>query len=214
MITKSNSNKIIKAIFPIAFVLLIIYAINIYGIEGMREKAQFMGIWAPILIISLRSISIIIPALPSTAYSILAGGLFGFVNGLLFICIADLISCSLSFHISRKYGRNIITDLFGNKFIYKLENISKRHLENNFLLMTGFLMTGLFDFVCYAVGLSKVPWKKFYPALVISILLSNPPIVALGAGVLEGGKLILIVGVVGIFILGLISSKLQVINLS
>ena len=41
-----------------------------------------MGIWAPLGIYVLRFTSIVIPALPSTAYSILAGGLLGFEKGL------------------------------------------------------------------------------------------------------------------------------------
>ena len=68
-------------------------------------------------------------------------------------------------------------------------------------------MTGFFDFVSYGIGLTKTPWLKFLPALVISILLSNPPVVALGAGILDGGKSILIFAVVGIFILALITAK-------
>jgi hypothetical protein len=35
----------------------------------------------------------------------------------------------------------------------QVDRLSRRHLERNFFLMTGFLMTGLFDFVAYGVGL-------------------------------------------------------------
>ncbi len=93
--------------------------------------------------------------------------------------------------------------------MYKVEAISKQHLENNFFLMTGFLMTGLFDFISYGIGLTKTPWKKFYPALFISICLSNPPIVALGAGLLEGGKRFLILGVLGVFLLALVAGRVK-----
>ena len=51
---------------------------------------------------------------------------------------------------------------------------------NNPFLMTGLLMTGLFDFVSYAIGLTNTPWKKFIPALIISILISDAPFVAGG----------------------------------
>ena len=75
--------------------------------------------------------------------------------------------------------------------------------------MTGFLMTGLFDFVSYGIGLTNTPRRRFLIALIISISLSNPPIVALGAGLLEGGKKFLFLGVFGVFILSLISSRLS-----
>ncbi len=55
-------------------------------------------------------------------------------------------------------------------------------------------MTGLFDFVSYAAGLGGTKWKTFTPALLISVALSDPPIVALGAGVFSGGKVMLGLG--------------------
>lgn len=75
------------------------------GIEQLRQEVKQLGAWAFLAVGALRLTSIIIPALSGTAYSVLAGGLFGFVPGLITICLADLISCSLSFCLSRKYGR-------------------------------------------------------------------------------------------------------------
>ncbi|MEO0490335.1 MAG: TVP38/TMEM64 family protein, partial [Cyanobacteria bacterium J06659_2] len=86
---------------------------------------------------------------------------------------------------------------------------SQRHLERIFFLMTGFLMTGFFDFVSYGVGLTKAPWFKFAPALVISIAVSNPPIVALGAGLLEGGRLMLGFALLGVFGLAIVTGLVQ-----
>ena len=81
----------------------------------------------------------------------------------------------------------------------RIDTLSQRHLEQNFFLLTGFLMTGFFDFVCYGVGLTRAPWLRFAPALIISIIISNPPIVALGAGLLEGGKLLVGFALLGVF---------------
>ena len=41
-------------------------------------------------------------------------------------------------------------------------------------------MSGFFDFVCYAIGLTKITWKRFMPALVFSIIISDLPFVASG----------------------------------
>lgn len=75
--------------------------------------------------------------------------------------------------------------------------------------MTALLMTGLFDFVSYGVGLTKTSWNKFTTALAIGIALSNPPIVALGAGLLESGKLLLGFALLGVFALGLLTAMLR-----
>ncbi|MGB7085101.1 MAG: hypothetical protein WBD47_06080 [Phormidesmis sp.] len=91
----------------------------------------------------------------------------------------------------------------------RVDSFSQKHLERNFFLMTAFLMTGFFDFVAYGVGLARAPWQKFLPALALSIALSNPPIVALGSGLLEGGKLLLVFALLGMFGLALVTGLVR-----
>ena len=70
-------------------------------------------------------------------------------------------------------------------------------------------MTGFFDFVDYGVGLTKTRFRMFFPALIISILLSNPPVIAVAAGIFEGGKILLIIAAFGMVGLGIISQILK-----
>ena len=135
-----------------------------------------------LLILLLRFISIVIPVLPGTYCLLISGYLFGLVNGLLISFIADLVACSISFSLSKKYGRKILKRLMSKKYLNKFENLSKNYLEKNFFLLTGFLMTGWFDFVSYGVGLTKLRWRKFLLALIVSVLLSDLPFVATGNG--------------------------------
>ncbi len=104
------------------------------------------------------------------------------VNGLLISFTADIVACSMSFYLSRNFGRKLLKKLMPKKFLNKFENISKNYLEKNFFLLTGFLMTGWFDFVSYGVGLTKLKWKKFLPSLILSAFLSDLPFVATGNG--------------------------------
>lgn len=206
---QSKLVKVVQFGLIILVVVVIVRLVNQVGIEQIRLQIKQLGAWAFLAIGGLRLTSVIIPALPGSAYSILAGGLLGFVPGLLTICLADLISCNLSFGLSRRYGRNLVSKLVGDRFTSRIDRFSQRNLESNFFLMTALLMTGLFDFVSYGVGLTKTPWRKFAPALLVSIVLSNPPIVALGAGLLESGKLLLGFALLGVFALGLITASLQ-----
>ena len=189
--------------------ILIIWIIQRYGISQLRANVESLGVWAPLALFFLRFTSVVIPALPGTAYSVLAGGLLGFSQGLLVICMADLCSCSLSFFLSRQFGRSFVQRLVGEKFITRVDTLSQKHLERNFFLMTAFLMTGFFDFVAYAMGLTQASWLRFIPALILSIAISNPPIVALGAGLLAGGRLLLVFAMLGVFALALLTGFLQ-----
>lgn len=185
------------------------WVVNRYGVAQLRERVELLGPWAPLGLFAARFLSILFPAVPGTAYSILGGTLFGFWPGLAVVCLADLASCSLNFWLARRYGRGLVQRFVGDRFIAKVDRLSQAHLENNFFLMVGFLMTGFFDFVAYGVGLTKTSPLKFLPALVLSIGISNPPIVAIGAGVFEGGKLLLGVALLGTFALALLTGYLR-----
>lgn len=68
--------------------------------------------------------------------------------------IADFVACTMNFYLAKQYRRNLVQRLVGKRFMNKVDSLSQIYLERNFFLVTGLLMTGLFDFVCYAVGLT------------------------------------------------------------
>ena len=198
-----------------AFVVLV-YLIQVYVIEPLRNAVEGMGIWAPLGIMLLRGISIILPALPSSAYSLLAGSLLGFKTGYLTIVFADLIFCQAAFFIARNYGREPVRRLVGVKAMKRIEGFNQNQLEGNFFLMTGLLMTGLFDFLSYAIGIGGTRWRLFTPALIVSLLITDSIIVAVGAGVSQGAGLMLGAALLGMFVLasvaGLTKKKVSSTN--
>ena len=187
-----------------AFILLV-FLIQTYGIEPLRNAVKEMGIWAPLGILILRGISVILPALPSSVYSLLAGSLLGFKTGYLTIFISDLIFCQLAFFIARNFGRAPVRKLVGEKAMKRIEGFNQNQLEGNFFLMTGLLMTGLFDFLSYALGIGGTRWRLFTPALIISLLISDSIIVAVGAGVSQSAGLMLGAALLGMFALATIA---------
>ncbi|NJR65935.1 MAG: TVP38/TMEM64 family protein [Leptolyngbyaceae cyanobacterium CRU_2_3] len=209
MQVKAQFLKIIQWVGIAVLISGCIVWINQVGIEHIRSHMDQFGIWAPLVLVGLRILSVVIPVLPGTVYSVLAGGLFGFLPGLVIVAIADLLSCTFNFYISRRYGRGLAEKFVGKRWINQVDRISQRHLEKNFFLMTGFLMTGLFDFVAYAIGLTQTSWRQFMTALVCSILIAKPPTVALGAGVFEGGKQVWGMALLGMFGLALLTGWVQ-----
>ena len=84
----------------------------LYNVVGRLDTNRFFSL---ILIFLLRSISIVIPILPGTIFSVAAGFQFGFSQGLIIIFFADFMSCSISFLLARKLGRNYIRSLLGSR---------------------------------------------------------------------------------------------------
>ena len=200
----------ILGLFCLGIVIVVAIAlVKQVGIEQIRTNVRQLGMWGPFALLLLRSVSIVIPAIPSTAYSVLAGTLFGFWQGIVLITIADFAACSGNFYIAKRYGRGIVQRLVGQRFMGKVDSFASNYLENNTFLVAGFLMTGLFDFVCYAVGLTQMQWHKFLPALILGIVISTPPIVALGAGIFTQGKWLLGFALLGMFALAFLTGWLN-----
>lgn len=201
--------KIIGVSVVVALAIVVIHLAHTHALEPLRAQVEGMGVWAPLGIVVLRGISILLPALPSTAYSLLAGALLGFETGLITIFITDIVFCQVAFLVAKRYGQKPVQVLVGEKASQRIESFNQSQIEGNPFLLTGLLMTGLFDFVSYAAGLGGTKWKTFTPALIISVVLSDPPIVALGAGVFSGGKLMLGVALLGVFALAIISGAVK-----
>tara|TARA_B100000214_G_scaffold348869_1_gene301265 strand:+ start:20 stop:709 length:690 start_codon:yes stop_codon:yes gene_type:complete len=197
--------KFLLIVIVAGLAVLLLSLIQTYGIEPLRNAVSEMGIWAPFGIFMLRGISVILPALPSSVYSLLAGSLLGFKTGYISIVLSDLIFCQAAFLIARQYGRGPVKRIVGDKAMKRIEGFNQNQLEGNFFLMTGLLMTGLFDFLSYALGIGGTKWKIFTPALIISLLISDSIIVAVGAGVSQGARLMLGGALLGMFALATIT---------
>ena len=135
----------------------------------------------------------------------------GFRTGFITIVVADLIFCQAAFLLARNYGRDPIRKLVGDRAMGIIEGFNRNQLEGNPFLLSGLLMTGLFDFVCYAVGLGGTRWRAFILPLLFSVILSDAPTVALGAGIFtdNNSKLLIGAAVIGVFGLALIAGLVK-----
>ena len=202
-------SKVLKISAWVAVVVVVVVFLQRYGIEPLKVAVEDMGFWAPLGLFMLRGVSIILPALPSSVYSLLAGSLLGFKVGYLTILFSDLIFCSTAFFIARRWGRGPVSRLVGTGAMEKIDGFSKNQLEGNFFLMTGLLMTGIFDFLSYAIGISRTSWKLFAPALLISVLISDSIVVAVGAGAAKGLSLTLFIALLAMFALATLTGVLK-----
>ena len=201
--------KIIGVSAVVALAMVVLHLAHTHALEPLRAQLEGMGVWAHLGIVALRGVSILLPALPSTAYSLLAGALLGFETGLITIFITDVVFCQIAFLVAKRFGQRPVKALVGEKASNRIESFNQSQIEGNPFFLTGLLMTGLFDFVSYAAGLGGTKWKTFTPALLISVALSDPPIVALGAGVFSGGKVMLGLALLGVFALAIITGAVK-----
>ena len=194
--------------------VLFYYFIVVEWKEEIDQIVFDMGIWAPLGIFILRGISTIFPVISNLPYAILAGSVLDFKTAYITIFLADFISCQVAFLIARNLGRGPVGRLVGRKAMKRIESFNQNQLEGNFFLMTGVLMTGLFDFLSYGLGLGGTRWQIFTSALLLCLVIFDAVAVAIGAGLADSVYIaIAMVGMFGLAIItGLIKKKISISN--
>jgi len=187
--------------------ILFIYFIAVEWEEEIKQIVKDMGPWAPIGIFILRGISTIFPVIPNLPYSILAGNVLNFKIAYLTIFLSDFVFCQIAFLIARKLGREPVRKLVGIQAMKKIESFNENQLEGNFFLMTGVLMTGLFDYVSYALGLGGTKWRIFTFSIFLCLIIFDAVAVAIGAGLAQ--KIYLLYAMLGMFGLAVISGLVK-----
>lgn len=154
-------------------VLVILILIFFFDIDSVKVWVEKAGIWGPLVFILLKTSTIVIAPLSGSPLYPLVGLLFGFWPGILYVEIGDAIGYSLSFWISRIFGKKIVS-----KFITNKEEGIMTKVINHASTPKGFFQACLTLFampelLSYGAGLTKLSYWR-----VISIMV---PISAVGS---------------------------------
>ena len=204
---KEKLGKFLLISLCVLAAVLFYYFIVIEWKEEIDQIVRGMGIWAPLGIFILRGISTIFPVISNLPYAILAGSVLDFKTAYITIFLADFISCQVAFLIARNLGRGPVRRLVGIKAMNRIESFNQNQLEGNFFLMTGVLMTGLFDFLSYGLGLGATRWRLFTSALLLCLVIFDAVAVAIGAGLAD--SVYIVIAMVGMFGLAIISGLIK-----
>ena len=204
---KEQLRKFLLITLCVLAAVLFYYFIVIEWKEEINQIVLGMGIWAPLGIFILRGISSIFPVISNLPYAILAGSVLDFKTAYLTIFLADFLSCQVAFLIARNLGRDPVRRLVGVKAMKKIESFNQNQLEGNFFLMTGVLMTGLFDFLSYGLGLGGTKWRIFSSALLLCLVIFDAVAVAIGAGLAD--SIYIAFAMVGMFGLAIITGLIK-----
>jgi uncharacterized membrane protein YdjX (TVP38/TMEM64 family) len=206
-----------KNIVGLAAVLGVLYALARYfDIETVRAQIENAGIWAPLLFILVKSMTIIVAPLGGSPLYPIAGALFGFYKGSLLLILGDVLGGVVSFLLARIFGRRLVEKMLeGNENLLTRALLMMSTTKGYFFARLGFI--GFPELASWGAGLTKI---RFLPFILIYTLVGAPPTIAvagLGALLVEesalGVPLISLFGVLvasgslGIFVLMLGKDK-------
>jgi uncharacterized membrane protein YdjX (TVP38/TMEM64 family) len=170
-----------KAIVAIVFICLLIIIALIVGywtikfLSNVQQSKEFIlgfGLYAPIIFIGLQVLQIIFAVIPASPLILIGGYVFGSLLGSIYSIIGITLGSLFAFCLAKKLGRPFVEKVIHKKYIAKIDNV-----EENKLAITLFVLLLLpmlpNDAFCYAAGLTKMHYKKFFYV----VILGRAPIV-------------------------------------
>ncbi len=157
------------------------------GIDDLRASVSSWGLFAPLIIVLLKALTIIVVPLGGAPIYAVAGALWGFWQGLFITLIGDLIGATAAFYISRAFGASILRFFMGRQELPMVREIMERAGEPRLFWKARISFAGFPELFAYAAGLTKVGYPLFIIAFLSVHAISASLLVIFGQ-VLVGGS--------------------------
>ena len=141
------------------------------GAAKMRTWIEGAGAWAPLVYIGLKAATYVVAPLSGTPVKLAGGALFGFWDGAVYVLAGDMLGASLNFWIARLFRDKGIVRLAGKKAIRQIDDLTDHVGGWRALLAARLFLSSLYDFISYAAGISKLPFRQFF---LVSLLAGIP----------------------------------------
>lgn len=147
--------------------------------EVIRHYIEGFGPWAILVYVALYIVNTMTLIPPIAFMSLSAGALFGPIWGTVALTTGAFCGTTATFFVSRYLGGGLV-----DRFVKgRAEEFNKRFSENGFVVLLPIRLIGFppYEFVNYAVGLSKISYRDYIaatmlgmsPAIIIQVLLAD-----------------------------------------
>ncbi|MEK7208264.1 MAG: VTT domain-containing protein [Patescibacteria group bacterium] len=156
---KETVRNLALLLFVVALIVCGSFFISIEELAGLVARA---GFWGPLLLVLLKASTIIFAPLSGSPLYPLAGAVFGGWWGLLYIVLGDMLGATVSFWISRLYGRKLVARLLSKSNLAFLETALSYMGTLKGFLIARVLFSPLPEVASYGAGLTKLPFVPFF----------------------------------------------------
>jgi uncharacterized membrane protein YdjX (TVP38/TMEM64 family) len=128
--------------------------------ESLRDFTISLGSIGPLVYVGLQALQVVISPIPGEATGFIGGFLFGGWIGFFYSTAGLTLGSAAAFFLSRWFRRSIRFWLRKSAIYNRLEHLIEH--QGLFLCFVLFLLPGFpKDFLCYLLGLSRMPWQAF-----------------------------------------------------
>lgn len=151
-----QGNYLVAGITILAIILLAIF-VDIGSLKIWILKA---GVWGPVVFILLKISTIVFAPLSGSPLYPLVGLLFGFWPGILYVIIGDFLGYTISFWISRLFGRRFVNKLLSGKEESMIAKIVDHISDAKGFFQACLTLFAIPEVLSYGAGLSRLSYPK------------------------------------------------------
>lgn len=173
-ISKKAAIEILKIMGVIVFLYILLKAILIPLIisEGFKDFTANLGFFGYFIVIGYTVLSHVFAPLAGTPGVLLGVTIYGVKTGMFLLYIASLISASINFWISKKFGRKLVIKLVGEKSMKEVDEFTSVE-GKQVLIISRFFGFPIFEFISYAAGLTNISFKDYFIITAIAGIFTN-----------------------------------------
>jgi uncharacterized membrane protein YdjX (TVP38/TMEM64 family) len=162
----------------LVFVIMVV-SFSYFDMSAIESFVQRAGIWAPLVLILAKASTMVFAPVSGSPLYPLSGAVFGFIPGTIYLILGDLLGSTISFFISRKFGKKVV-ERFARGNVPLIDRILQFMETDKGFLIARVCFIALPEAVSYASGLTRITFTRF---ITISTLVGILPTAILaGAG--------------------------------
>ncbi len=172
---KTNFKKIIGIILIICISFLFIYLMFRYAaifrkisLRSLRKYILSFGPLSSIALVVLFSLKPVVIFFPTVLLIVLAGNIFGPIEGFILSMTGLYLSATLAFYLSKSLGKPFVNKMTRGKLLKLDDNIEQHAFKIMFLMRLSTLFP--YDPLSYAAGLTGMKYRDFILATIIGII--------------------------------------------
>lgn len=142
-------------------ILIFVVIALLVDMSSLRNLVISAGIWGPLIFILLKISTVVFAPLSGSPLYPLVGLIFGFWPGILYIVIGDFLAFTISFTLSRVFGRELVNKLLSGKEESMIAKIVDHIGTGKGFFQACLAMFALPEVLSYGAGLGKLNYAKF-----------------------------------------------------
>lgn len=173
-ISKKAALEIFKITSVIVFLYILLKAILIPLIisEGFKDFTASLGYFGYFIVVGYTVLSHVFAPLAGTPGVLLGVTIYGVKTGMFLLYIASLISATINFWISKKFGRKLVIKLVGEKSMKEVDEFISVE-GKQVLIISRLFGFPIFEFISYAAGLTNISFKSYFIITATASIFNN-----------------------------------------